>query len=145
MITERKIKEIQRETCYELVRAQVRDSRNTLDAAMKIIEATHDDAELTGDKRYCQLCSLYEKMGEVLEAHENNHPSQDTVTVEVLSKVISREKLAELVNRRIVNLRRGAPYTEIEVSSLPAQVRRKLNELLGTVQESNTGNIEQKI
>lgn len=67
MITERKIKEIQRETCYELVRARVRDSRNTLDAAMKIIEATHDDAELTGDKRYCQLCSLYEKMGEVLE------------------------------------------------------------------------------
>lgn len=67
MATTEKIRQQLIEECYETAFNKLNECHRTLNSVMEMLENHQNDAELTGDVRYCALASLFGKLEEVKE------------------------------------------------------------------------------
>ena len=74
MITKEQIREARISVCYDMAKEVVSNCHKDLDFVMKVLESDLNDAELTGDARYCALASLFSKLEEAKEVlNAKNH------------------------------------------------------------------------
>lgn len=67
MVTKEQIRQARISGCYDMVKELIDKCHKDLDFVMKVLESDLNDAELTGDARYCALASLFGKLEEVKE------------------------------------------------------------------------------